>query len=312
MSCNYPIQAYRIQSFDNKGKRYTEIRFDTKSGYDIIGYLKVPCGVCIGCKLERARQWAIRCMHEASLYDENCFITLTYNEEHLPDRNELKYSDFQLFMKRLRKKFASRKIRFFMCGEYGETFRRPHFHACLFNCRFDDMVLFKRTKAGSDIYTSEILNSLWTDSRGNSIGYATVGELNFNSAGYVARYVMKKGYGHDDSDYDQIELETGEVFKQEKEFNKMSLKPGIGTGFYHKYKSDMFPHDICVMNGVAMKPPRFYYRKLKEDNPMMHEDIASVREQRAVARAADNIRERLETKEKVLKAKLKFLNRDLI
>lgn len=303
MACNYPIQAYRLSS--------GEIVFDTKSGYDIIRYLKVPCGVCIGCRLERGRQWAVRCMHEAQLHDENCFITLTYNDDHLPDGNELDYRDFQLFMKRLRKKFKGKKIRFFMCGEYGEQFRRPHFHACLFGINFNDRVHFKRTKAGSEIYTSRILDSLWCDRFGNSMGYATIGDVNFDSAGYVARYVMKKGYGHDDSDYNYINLETGEVTKQTKEFTRMSLKDGIGTGFYKKYKSDMFPHDICVVNGVAQKPPKFYFKKLKTDDPLLYEQITFARESKAMKRASDNIQERLEVREKVLKAKTKALKREL-
>lgn len=304
MACNYPIQAYRLKD--------KSIVFDTKAGYDIIGYLKVPCGVCIGCRLERSRQWAIRCMHEAHMYEVNCFITLTYNAEHLPDQNRLEYRDFQLFMKRLRKRFGKRKIKFFMCGEYGENFRRPHFHACLFNIDFPDRVYFKTTGSGSKIYTSKILDSLWSDHDGNSIGYATVGALNFDSAGYVARYVMKKGYGKDKSDYEVIDYETGEVEYQEKEFNRMSLKKGIGNTFYEKYKSDMFPHDICVVDGIATKPPKYYYKKLKDENPEMHEDIAAIREKRAVARAADNIQERLEVKERCLEAKIKLLKRELI
>ena len=313
MACNYPIQAYRLKD--------GSVVFDTKKGYDIINYIKIPCGACIGCRLERARQWALRCVHEASLYERNCFITLTYNKEHLPDANELDYSDFQKFMKRLRKKVCNylpttkhhgpyRKIRFFMCGEYGENFRRPHFHACIFNLDFDDRIYHKTSKAGSKIYTSEILQSIWRDKENNNIGYTSVGDITFDSAGYVARYIMKKG--NDERDYEYINLETGEVQKQKKEFNRMSLKPGIGNGFYKKFKSDIFPHDICVINGVETKPPKYYYKMLVKEEPELAERISYEREARARKNSADNTEDRLIVKEKVLIAKTKNLRRELV
>lgn len=249
MACNYPIKAFK----DRDGA----IIFDETKG-DVVQWLHLPCGVCEGCRLERSRQWAIRCMHEASLQERNCFITLTYNDEHLTEYNDLCYKDFQLFMKRLRKRFTGQKIRFFMCGEYGEIGARPHFHACIFGIDFNDRVYFKVSKSGSKIYTSKTLDNLWTDRGGDSIGFATVGDVNFNSAGYVARYIMKKRLGRNsDKFYEEINLETGEVFKRTKEFNKMSLKPGIGAGFYEKWLSDIFPSDYCVVNGVAsfFSPP---------------------------------------------------------
>lgn len=314
MACNYPIQAYRLKS--------GEIVFDTKKGYDIITYLKVPCGQCVGCRLERARQWAVRCTHEASLYDQNCFITLTYNDAHLPIHGDLVYDEFQRFMKRLRKKFGGylptrhhqgpiRKIRFFMCGEYGEDHRRPHFHACIFNLDFDDRVYHKTSPSGSKIFTSVQLQNLWSDKSGNPIGYATIGNVSFDSAGYVARYCMKKSK-ETDPRYNAIDLETGEIYKLQREFVRMSLKPGIGTGFYKKWKSDIFPHDHCVIRGYPQKPPRFYTKKLKDEDPMMHEDLMAIRESRALARASDNIQERLEVKEVVLIAKTRSLKREAI
>jgi hypothetical protein len=305
MSCNYPITAYRLSS--------GAIVFDTKYGYDIITYLKVPCGVCIGCRMERARQWAVRCMHESSLYDENCFITLTYNDDHLPEFDNLNYDDFQRFMKRLRKKYTGKKIRFFMSGEYGESFGRPHFHACLFGHSFDDRLYLKTSPAGAKIYTSESLQSLWLDRNHDSIGFSTVGDINYNSAAYVARYILKKKLGRGSEDfYETMDLETGEVVTKNKEFNKMSLKPGIGTGFYKKFKSDMFPQDVCVVNGKATKPPKFYFKKLAEDDGTMYDDICYTREMRAMEKAEDNIPERLEVKEKCLEAKIKLLKRELI
>ena len=117
----------------------------------------VSCGQCYGCRLERSRQWAVRCMHEAQLYDFNSFITLTYRS----DTFSLDYTDYQLFMKRLRARFDHARIRFYMCGEYGDINGRAHFHACLFNFRFPDLVYYKKTASGAKLYTSQILEDLW-------------------------------------------------------------------------------------------------------------------------------------------------------
>lgn len=261
--------------------------------------------------MERSRQWAVRCMHEASLYDQNCFITLTYNEAHLPDNNDLDYREFQLFMKRLRKK-AKRKIKFFMCGEYGDNLGRPHYHACIFNFDFNDRVHYKTGKSGCKIYTSKTLDALWSDRNNNPLGFCTVGDVNPATAGYVARYVLKKRLGHgSDEHYKTIDMETGEVLTKTKEFNRMSLKPGVGKVFYDKYKSDMFPLDVCVVNGVATKPPKYYFKKLKEENPEMHDQICYERETKALKNALDNLPERLEVKEVILREKIKLLNREL-
>jgi len=130
-----------------EGKR--AIVFNPKYGYPDMP-VELPCRQCIGCRLEYSRQWAIRCLHEASLYDENCYITLTYDDQKLPEsydiKNGLDLSHFQLFMKRLRKKYGA-KIRFFHCGEYGEDRGRPHFHACIFNHDFQDKKNGKRKTA---------------------------------------------------------------------------------------------------------------------------------------------------------------------
>lgn len=303
MACNYPVRAYRVA--DRSGKA-AGIAFSVKHGDNVIGEIKVPCGQCLGCKMERSRQWAIRCMHEASLYEQNCFVTLTYKDECLPDQNSLEYEPFQLFMKRLRKRYRN-KIRFYMCGEYGEEGNRPHFHACLFNHNFEDKKFFKRTSTGSILYTSEILDSLWKHQ-----GWATIGDVTFESAAYVARYIMKKVNGDPRNlTYQEIDRETGEVYYRTKEFNKMSLKPGIGKGWYDKWKNDVFPEDICVINGKAIKPPKYYYLKLKEENPELQEAVAYRRENRAKKHAHDNTDERLMVKEEVLQAKIDILRREL-
>lgn len=248
----------------------------------------------------------MRCYHEASLYEQNCFITLTYNDDNLPDIGSLDYEAFQKFMKRLRKRYTGKKIRFYMAGEYGDEKDRPHYHACLFNHDFEDKVYFRTTKAGSKIYTSKILDRLWP------YGFNTIGEVTFESAAYVARYIMKKVQGNPQhANYQTIDKETGEVLYRDKEFTHMSLKKGIGQGWYEKWKTDVFPEDIVVIKGVACKPPKYYYEKLKKENPEMFEEIAYNRSEKAREKCADNTEDRRLVKEKVLSAKLTLLKREI-
>lgn len=183
MPCYKPLDAWRPDS--STGSKKLIFSYNSKTCNSLTPHLQVPCGRCVGCRLERSRQWAIRCVHEASLHEKNCFITLTYNDENLPADQSLHYEPFQLFMKRLRKKYGS-GIRFYMCGEYGEKLARPHFHACLFGHDFDDKKVWKKTDAGSVLYRSAELEKLWP------FGYSSVGDVSFESAAYVARYIMKK------------------------------------------------------------------------------------------------------------------------
>lgn len=302
MACNYPVRAYRVKS-----KFGVEVKFQALKGDNVVQDLMLPCGQCLGCKLERSRQWAIRCMNEASMYEQNCFITLTFNEDNLPDGNSLTYEPFQLFMKRLRKRFSNKKIRFYMCGEYGENNERPHYHACLFNHNFDDRKFYKDTASGSRLYTSDVLDEVWQKK-----GWATVGDVTFESAAYVARYIMKKVNGRGNNmTYADLDKETGEVYYREKEFNKMSLKPGIGKGWYDLWKRDVFPNDICIVNGKEVKPPKYYALKYKEENPEGFEELQYRRSLRAIKKAADNTDERLLVKEKVLAAKISLLKREI-
>lgn len=321
MPCYHPLTAYQCSD--------GEIIWSEKKGYDITRQLSLPCGQCIGCRLERSRQWAIRCMHEASLYKNNCFITLTYSDDHLPSDMSLHYDDFQKFMKRLRKRFKGLEpsanvnsnekypIRFYMAGEYGENFGRPHFHACIFNFDFPDKKLWQRTSSGSRIYRSSELERLW------SFGYSSIGEVNFQSAAYVARYIMKKVTGRMEKaegkpqwscgleHYQYCDLETGEIKQLQPEFNKMSLKPGIGADWYNKYKNDVYPHDYVVVNGKKVKPPKFYDKLYKNDYPYEFDMLHFKRVSDATARYEDNTPERLAVKEKVTEARLSRLVRTL-
>lgn len=198
----------------------------------------VPCGKCMNCRLARAREWSLRSVHEASLYEQNSFVTLTYDDAHLPADRGLHYEDFQLFMHRLRKRIPGAG-RFLMCGEYGEQFGRPHFHAVLFNCGFADRKLIRAKP--DELFQSAVLDSLWHDRAGRQLGFASVGEVTMQSAGYVARYSTKKIYGPGtDHVYDFVD-EYGEVHKRVTPFLHSSNRPGIGYEWFQRYHSDLFP-----------------------------------------------------------------------
>lgn len=296
MACFSPLKAYKHHG----GK----ISFG-KLWDGVAVRLLLPCGQCVGCRLERSRQWAMRIMHETQMHDASCFITLTYADSNLPEYGSLRYRDFQLFMKRLRFKVGN--VRFFMCGEYGETFLRPHFHACLFGIGFYDRYFWRVSPSGCDLFRSPLLDSLW------DLGTAEIGELTFESAAYVARYCMKKVTGTEaEAHYEKLDCITGEVVSVIPEFARMSLKPGIGASWISKYMSDVYPFDEVVCNGMKCKPPRYYDLMLERDAPLTVGVIKSARAAKARLFQADCTPERLLVREKVTKARLSFKKRSIL
>lgn len=267
--------------------------------------LELPCGQCIGCRLERSRQWAVRCMHEASLYEDNVFITLTYSDDYLPTDGSLRLCDFQNFMKRLRKKFGS-GVRFYHCGEYGDLSRRPHYHAILFNLDFPDKKYFT-SRNGSPVYTSEILEELWGK------GICEIGSVTFESAAYVARYVMKKVTGDGaESHYEVVNPETGEITSLKPEYTTMSRRPGIGAGWFEKYKDDVMKKDRIIMRGIAMKPPKFYDGRFELLDPVGLETVKFNREEEAKKHVDNNTPERLNVRRICKESSIKSLVRPFL
>lgn len=270
----------------------------------------MPCGRCVGCDLERSRLWAVRCMHEAAMHEDNSFITLTYDNEHLPFGRSLDRDAFPLFMKRLRKHFEPQKVRYFHAGEYGERTGRPHYHACLFGLDFPDKRHYT-TRGEYPVYTSEILNALWGQGR------TEIGTLTFESAAYVARYILKKvrGKSLDDLEnammaYASVDSETGDVFYKEPEYCTMSRRPGIGAEWFKRFKSDVYPHDELVMRGEKMRPPRYYDKLLATSDIAMAEAVSFAR-----ARKERDLEEvtprRLKVREDVAKARVNLRKREL-
>lgn len=246
----------------------------------------VPCGQCVGCRLERSRQWAIRISQEASLYDTNCFITLTYTDQYCPKSLDLRH--FQLFMKRLRKKYGN-GIRFFHCGEYGDLNGRPHYHSALLNFDFPDKKLYYSNN-GFNYYLSESLSELWP------YGIHLISDLTYDSAGYIARYVLKKITG--DSAVD--------AYKDKKPpYVTMSRRPGIGYPWIEKYLESVYNLDRIVVKGHESLPPRYYDSILKERYP---EWLDVIKEQRCARFADDynNTLDRLHTREECTQCKIDF------
>lgn len=256
-------------------------------------------------------------MHEAKCHEHNSFLTLTYADCNLPANGSLHYPDFQAFMKRARS--ALGPLRFYMCGEYGEKFSRPHYHVCLFGNDFQsDRKVWKRSR-DNVLYRSDALDGLWR------LGQCLIGNLTFESAAYVARYVMKKVGGEQAKEhYRRIDEDTGEVFHVEPEFCHMSLKPGIGASFAERFASDIYPHDYVVINGNKSKPPRYYDKRLKKRDPGAFEELKAQREHGAavVRFEADRLEavyrkelaheqspERLKVREAVSKARVSFKSR---
>lgn len=304
MPCYHPLRGWRSKQLNESGKRSIVFKRDQAAEFLQATEVHLPCGSCIGCRLERSRQWAVRCVHEASLYDNNCFITLTYNDEHLPDDGSLHVEHFQAFMKRLRE-YAARladkhklprpKIRFYHCGEYGDENARPHYHACIFNYDFMDKTPWQNSGSGSTIYTSDTLSEVW------GMGFATIGDLTFESAAYVARYVMKKRTGPDaDLHYQGLK----------PEYTTMSRRPGIGKGWYDSWANDVFPADEVIINGKSVSVPRFYDNQLELDNPELLSKIKLKRKEGLKSHSEDLTLRRLRVSEAIKNQSLTLLPRN--
>lgn len=300
MPCFYPLQAWRARTVNQTGKR--GIVFNPRDGFHDLP-VTVACGQCVGCRLERSRQWAIRCVHEAELYDRNCFVTLTYADEFLPEGGSLVKSDFQKFMKRLRKRFPGERIRFYHCGEYGEQFKRPHYHAVLFGFDFPDK-LPKGMRNGFPVWESTALRELWP------YGRSEIGSVTFQSAAYVARYVMKKVTGEKaEAHYASVDGDTGEMFSREPEYVTMSRRPGIGKRWFDRFKAETYRDDAVLVNGRLVKPPRFYDMQFELEDEKRLKALKVRR--RLKMNPEEQTPERLAVREECAKARVSLLKRSV-
>lgn len=214
---------------------------------------KLPCGKCLECRLEYAREWAVRCIHEAEMHPKNSFITLTYRDSELKSP-KLVYSDFQLFMKKLRK-LQNDPIGVFVTGEYGEITKRPHWHAILFGFEPSDKVYHRTTDLGDRIFKSKTLDKVWGKNDPETRP-TEIGEVTFKSAGYCARYAAKKLVHGKDHEHDFHPI------------SKKSSKNAIGKKWIQKYWPDVFNTGVVrLKDGSTCSIPRYYEKWLKDNFP---------------------------------------------
>lgn len=310
MPCYFPNIAYKsLVRKTSLGKAI--ISFNPKYVNDApYEEIKLPCGKCIGCQLKRAKSWALRCVNEASLFENNCFITLTFDDENLNKWESLDKKDFQNFMKLLRKRNKGLEevegkypIRYFHCGEYGEMLGRPHHHACLFNFDFLDKILWKE-RLGNKLYRSEELERCWPH------GYSVIGSVTLESAAYVARYVTKKVYGdRADSYYTRPDPDTGEAISIQPEYITMSRRPGIGKRWFERYRNDCYPKDFTTENGCKFSIPSYYDGLYELDEPNEFRKLKERRKKHAKENLKDS-RKRLRQRERCVRLKQKVFKRE--
>lgn len=244
--------------------------------------------------------------HEASLHDENSFITLTYRTECLPSDGSLSKRALQLFFKRLRFEILPQTVRYYACGEYGDTNGRPHYHSILFGFQFQDLKPWRKTPNGDVLYRSATLEKLWP------WGQCEVGHVTHQSCGYVARYALKKVTGVSAvAHYTRPHPATGELFEVLPEFALMSRRPGIGGEWFAKFASDCFPRDFVTVNGSKLPVPRYYTLKLDEELDKLRLTTKRKAKAREPDRVANATASRLLTRDELQRLKQAKLKRDV-
>ena len=289
MPCYSPLEAWYGTDGDERGK----VCFSRQSGRLYVP-LALPCGKCVGCRMEYARQWAIRCVHEAEEHDYNCMVTLTYDDDHMPLHGSLKPEDVTLWLKRLRKNFPGKKIRYFLAGEYGEKLSRPHYHVLLFGIDFAPALNYNHN---DERPTVSELESTWR------LGHVHVAPLTIETASYVARYCLKK-------QTEEIHYVNAAGEKLHREYTRMSRRNGIGASWLSKNKFDTYKDDTVIVGQKISRPPRYYDKQIiKADGDDALKAIKRRRIEDAFARRENSTPDRLAVKERICKARLALLKR---
>lgn len=336
MACYHPLHALAGPVDVVTGKKKIQILNAFDPAYNRPDHIELPCGRCVGCKLDRSREWANRCMLELKYHDSAYFVTLTYNDEHAPvsyyvddstgeafTSLTLRKRDFQLFIKRLRKAFPEDKIRYFASGEYGEHTMRPHYHAILFGLHLDDLVPYQRSERGDWYYKSQSLQRVWsrrvvpnredcvTPLAYEPFGDIIVAQVTWETCAYTARYCLKKLNGADAEVYQKFSLEPP--------FNLMSRRPGIGGQYYEDHPDYSDYQYISVSSetgGRKFTAPRYFDRLLERDNPeklaglkVVREEIAKNSQRIKVSHTTLRAEDYLEVEEKIKRSSIKALVR---
>lgn len=341
MPCYHPLRRWWFGEVDEDGKQINAMVTPWQQDYLYsrrVGFARIPgewdgkewsqeipCGKCIGCRLEYSRQWANRCTLEAEEWENNWFLTLTYDNEHLPFKEcvnvktgeltgeftpSLQPDDMTKFMKDLRRyweyHYGENNIRFYLCGEYGGKTARPHYHLILFNINIHDLKPCGRSKSGAMQWDSEVIRKIWGK------GLIGIGRCTYNSCAYTARYMLKKQKGEKAKDF---YAENG----LEPEFTRCSRKPGIAANYFQRNKDKIYKYDEVVLPGnKVVKPPKYYDKLYDIEYPEEMETIKTAR--KAAAEEAQKIElakttllreELLALKERTAKEKVKKLPREL-
>lgn len=301
MACYHPLKAWHTGSYNlDTGKEILSVTgYDHQGPPGNLGFVEIPCGRCIGCRLEYSRQWANRCLLELGYHEQSWFVTLTYDDVHVPRRYygapdtgvalpslSLCKRDIQLFFKRLRKGFPDCHIRYFGCGEYGPTTVRPHYHLIVFGLELDDLVFEKNSATGHPIYKSKRLERAWSfppRERGDLYspeptlaGFVTVQPVTWECCAYTARYITKKLNGPQGEFYTQFNIDPP--------FTLCSRKPGIGRQYYDDHP-DLYDHDFIHVStstgGKKFRPPRYYHKLFDVDYPEKSAELRETRKRMA-------------------------------
>lgn len=261
MTCDAPIQGYFGPVNPATGKR--PLQFALQGAFSGVRQM-VPCGKCLGCRLDRARSWGLRIMHESKMHKQNTFLTLTYDKENLPDVGTLVPTHLQLFHKRLHNRLLDSRgygIRYYGAGEYGDINKRPHYHSIVFGYDFPDKLIYSTNSKGEHIYRSKLLDEIW------GMGGCKIGAVTYASAFYVARYCCKKVDGKQrEAGHYQVYDADGVIHERVPEFAHMSRRPGIGSSYFDKYGDEVRRHDSVIVNGHEVPSVRYYDLKIEARN----------------------------------------------
>ena len=283
--------------FKQEAKNYLERveEFQKNELIDRYKYTQIPCGQCIGCRLEYSRQWANRGYCESKLWKNNWFVTLTYDDEHLKIPEDIEDSsgitwcddgtgsgtlikeDLTAFIKSVRqimkREHSQDNIRFMACGEYGGKTERPHFHVIFFNLNLPLEDLYEpRLINHEPYYRSHTIERAWTK------GISNISECTWNTIAYTARYITKKIKGENSEEYYS---RKGQI----KEFFRVSRMPGIGEGYYRKHWKEIYDRDEIIIKNrqgnIATKPPKYFDKLFEAEHPKEWEEIKARRKKQA-------------------------------
>lgn len=334
MACYHPLKGYIIGVDPRTGKDKILIRSYSDDSLKL-PFKEIPCGKCIGCRLEYSRQWANRLMLEMEYHEFAYFVTLTYSDDFLPrnpvtDVNgqvigwsqSLRKSHLSKFMKHLRKHFGD-GIRFYGAGEYGKKTLRPHYHLILFGLSLDDLKLYKRNRQGDSLYTSKSLERCWSNYVGvrsdgikyyDKIGHVVVAPASWETCAYTARYVTKKMSGEFEEKFKELNMELP--------FSLCSRRPGIGHQWYVDHP-DLFDYEYINLKtktkGLKFRPPKYFERLYDIDEPVKSFERREKRREFAEGSKAlilsdlsKDYLEYLNDKEFILSEKLNALDRSVV